>query len=102
MSAVCAAFSHFCYFGGFGDPVLPTLRGVSGAVVTVYAYWDTKGCFLQSLALPRAGHNPCQRRQMTVSTNNGLVNGVVHNLLMQFFTLDCSKIEDLETSFLIL
>ena len=39
--AVYALFSHFCYVGGFGDlgdPVLPTLRGVSGDVVTVYAY----------------------------------------------------------------
>ena len=39
--AVDALFSHFCYFGGFGDrgdPVVPTLRGVSGDVVTVYAY----------------------------------------------------------------
>ena len=34
-------FSHFCYVGGVGDlddPVVPTLRGVSGDVVTVYAY----------------------------------------------------------------
>ena len=34
-------FGHFCYVGGFGDlgdPMLPTLRGVSGDVVTVYAY----------------------------------------------------------------
>ena len=34
-------FSHFWYVGGFGDlsdPVVPTLRGVSGDVVTVYAY----------------------------------------------------------------
>ena len=42
--------------------------------------------FLQSLALLRAVHNPCQRREMTISTNNGLVNGAVHNLPMQFFT----------------
>ena len=38
---VSALFSHFCYVGGFGelgDPVVPTLRGVSGDVVTVYAY----------------------------------------------------------------
>ena len=48
---------------------------------------------MQSLALLRAGHNPCQRREMTVSTNNGRVNGPVHNLLMQFFTLGSSKIE---------
>ena len=71
--AAYALSSHFCPVGGFGDlgdPVVPNLRGVSGDVVTVYA-----------------GHNPCQRREMTVSTNNGLVNGPVHNLLMQFFTL---------------
>ena len=39
--AVYAFFSHFCYVGGFcdlGDPVLPTLRGASRAVLTVYAY----------------------------------------------------------------
>ena len=54
---------------------------------------------MQSLALPRAVHNPCQRREMTVSTNNGLVNGPVHNLLMQFFNLDSSKIEVFETCF---
>ena len=36
---------------------------------------------------------------MTVSTNNGLVNGPVHNLLMQFFTLGGSKIEVFETYF---
>ena len=40
-SAVYALSSHFCYVGGFGnlgDPVVPTPRGVSGDVVTVYAY----------------------------------------------------------------
>ena len=34
-------FNHFWYvggFGGLGDPVVPTLRAVSGDVVTVYAY----------------------------------------------------------------
>ena len=39
--AVYALFSHFCYVGGFGDladPVVSTLRGVSGDVVTIYAY----------------------------------------------------------------
>ena len=46
-----------------------------------------------------AVHNPCQRREMTVSTNNGLVNGPVHNLLMQFFTPGSSKIEVFETCF---
>ena len=39
--AVYALFSHFWYVGGFGDlgdPVVPTLRGASGDVVTIYAY----------------------------------------------------------------
>ena len=38
--AVYALFRHFCdvgVFGGLGDPVVPTPRGVSGDVVTVYA-----------------------------------------------------------------
>ena len=51
---------------------------------------------MQSLALPVAVHDPCQRREMTVSTNNDLVNGEV---LMQFFTLGSSKIEIFETCF---
>ena len=55
--------------------------------------------FLLSLALPRAGQNPCQRREMTVSTNNGVMNGPVHDLLLQFFTLGNSKIEVLEAYF---
>ena len=58
-----------------------------------------EGRFLQSVALLMAVHNPCQRREMTVSTNNGLVNGPVHNLLVQFFTLGSSKIEVFETYF---
>ena len=45
-----------------------------------------EGRFLQSVALLMAVHNPCQRREMTVSTNNGLVNGLVHNLLQAVFT----------------
>ena len=52
---------------------------------------------MQSLALLRAGHNPCQGREMIVSTNNGLVNGPAHNLLLPFFTLYSSKIEVFET-----
>ena len=52
-----------------------------------------EGRFLQSLVLLWAVHNPCQSREMAVSTNNGLVNGPGHNLLMQFFTLGSSKIE---------
>ena len=37
---------------------------------------------------------------MAVSTNNGLVNGLVHNLLVQFFTLGSSKMEVFETCFI--
>ena len=51
--AVYAFFSHFYYVGGFvdlGDPVLPTLRGASRDVETVYAYYDTKGRFLRPIA----------------------------------------------------
>ena len=40
---------------------------------------------------------PCQRRKMVVSTNNDLVNGPVHNLPMQFFTVNSSRIELFET-----
>ena len=36
---------------------------------------------------------------MTISTNNGLVNGPVHNLLVQFSTPGTSKIEVFETCF---
>ena len=39
--AVYALFIHLRHIGGFrdlGDPVVPTPRGVSGNVVTVYAY----------------------------------------------------------------
>ena len=39
--AAHALFGLFWYVGGFGnlgDPVVPTLRGVSGDVVPVYAY----------------------------------------------------------------
>ena len=102
MQFMYARFRHFCYVGGFGnlgDPLLPTARDVSGDVVTVCAYPDTEGRFLQSLASPRAVHNPCQRRKMTVTTNNGLVTRPVHNLVMQFFTPGSSKMEVFETCF---
>ena len=36
---------------------------------------------------------------MAISTNNGLVNGPVHNLLMQLFTQGSSKIEVFELFF---
>ena len=58
-----------------------------------------EGRFLHSVALPRAGEMPCQRREMAVPINNGLVNAPVHNLLMQFFTLGSSKIEVFEPCF---
>ena len=58
-----------------------------------------KDVFLQSPALLRASQSPCQRREMPVSTNNGLVNGAVHNVLMHFFTLGSSKIRVSETYF---
>ena len=38
-NAVYAVFSHFCCVGGFGDlsdTMVPTLRGATGDVVTVY------------------------------------------------------------------
>ena len=79
--------------------MVPTLTGVTGDVVTAYAYYDTKRLFLQSVALPMASQCRCQRREMTVSTTNGLVNGPVHNLLMQLFTLGNSKIEVFGTYF---
>ena len=83
-----ALFRHICIVGGFGDlgdPMVATLRGVSGDVVTVYAYYETKRGFFKSLALQRANHNPCQRCEMTDSTKTGLVNGPVYKVLMQFF-----------------
>ena len=36
---------------------------------------------------------------MAISTNKGLVNGPGHNLLMQFFTPDSSKMEVFELCF---
>ena len=60
----------------------------------------TEGRFLQSLALPGAVHNPCQRREMTVSTNNGLVNGASTQPAYAVFSpLGSSKIEVFETCF---
>ena len=49
--AVYAIFSLFCYVGNFGDlgdPVLPTLRGVSRDVVTV-CQLGYEGAFFYSL-----------------------------------------------------
>ena len=44
-------------------------------------------------------HNPCHRREMAVSTNNVLVNGHLHNLLMLFFPYRAQKFEIFETFF---
>ena len=52
LNAVYAIFSLLCYngvFGGFSDPMMPTLSGASGDIVTAYAYQVTKGRFLLSL-----------------------------------------------------
>ena len=32
-------------FGDLGDPVVPPPRGVSGEIVTVYAYWIREDVF---------------------------------------------------------
>ena len=65
----------------------------------LYSYYDTKGRFWSSLALSKASQNPCHQREMTVSANHGRVSGPVHNLLVQFFTLNSSKIEVFKTYF---
>ena len=51
-------FMHFSAIFGMlgvmatlGDPVVPTLRGVSGDVVTVHAYWDMEGRFFAVFSL---------------------------------------------------
>ena len=72
--AVYALLSHFCYVGVFrdlGDPV-PTLRGVSGDVVTVYANYDTKRHFFAVSSLAQSRSKPGHRHEMTVSTKNRL------------------------------
>ena len=69
---VSAIFRYVGGFGDLGDPMLPTQRGVSVAVMTVGACQDEKGRFSQSLALPRAGQNLCETREKTVFTNKGV------------------------------
>ena len=57
---------------------------------------------MRSLALPGAGHGPCERHKITVSTNNGLrlcMKWYTHNQLVQFFTLGSPKIEVFVTYF---
>ena len=64
--AVSALFGHFCYVSGFGDlgdPVLPTLRGVSGDVVILYAYSDTKRTFFAVCSLARGRSKPVPKTQ---------------------------------------
>ena len=55
--------------------------------------------FLTLFGFGGGGGSPKGRREMAISTNNGLVDGPVHNLLVQFFTLGSSKIEVFETCF---
>ena len=100
---IYALFSHFCYVGGFGnlgDPMLPTLRGVSGDVVTAYIDKDTKGRFLQSVARrgpvkTHAKDTKCVFPPIMAYKSEW----AVHNLLIEFFTLGSSKIEVFETYF---
>ena len=64
--AVYALFSHFCFVGGFGDlgdPVLPTLRGASGDVVTVYTYWHAKGRFFAVCSLAEGRSKPMPKKR---------------------------------------
>ena len=59
--AVYALFRHFRYVGAFGDlgdPVVPTMRGVSGDVVTTYAYYDTRGGFFAVCSLGEGRSKP--------------------------------------------
>ena len=86
---------------------------MSAFLATLLTPWCKWGCcgsicllgyertfFLQSLALPRAVQGPCERRKITVSTNNRLhVHGLVHNMLLLFFTLGSSKIEKMNLFF---
>ena len=97
--AVYALLSHFWYVGGFGDlgdPVVPTLRGDNICLL------EYKRTFFAFSSLAEGRLMPVRKTQMSVSTNNGLVNGLVHNLPLQFFTLDSSKSKFLKIIFLIL
>ena len=57
-----------------------------------------------SLVLPRAGHGPCQGREVTVSTNNGLhvCMGRFTACNMQIFPLGSSETQVSKTICLIL
>ena len=81
------ALVHFMHF----SPIFAMLAVLATLVTPCYKGCEWGCCdsicllgyerlfFLQSVALPRAGQTPCQRRKMTVSTNNGPVNGPLHN-----------------------
>ena len=100
--AVYALSSHFCYVGGFGDlgePVVPTLRGVSGGCCDSICLLGYERSFFAVSSLAGSRSQPVPKTRNDVSTNNGLVNGPVHNLRIQFFTLGSSKIEVFETCF---
>ena len=47
-------------------------RGQEMHLGALHAYQETKGRFLRSLALLRAGQGPCEKCEITVSTNSGL------------------------------
>ena len=65
-------------------------------VAKVYAHWDTKGHFLQSVILPKGAQNPCQTQEISFCTNNGL-----HELMDRCTTYSwkAQKIEVFETLF---
>ena len=54
--------------------------------------WSGVAPFLQYVALPRTGQAPCKRRNHHFHQEwLTCVHGLVHNLLMQFFTFGNSK-----------
>ena len=90
-------FAMLAVFGDLGDPVVPTLRGVSGDVVTVYAYSDTKGRFFAICSSTKGRTMPVPKKQ----------NDCFHQSCPSewagtqpaFFTLGSPKIEVFETCF---
>ena len=54
---------------------------------------------MQSIALLSSGQCRWQRCEMGVSTNNGMVNGLVYKVLMPLFVPGSSKIKVFESCF---
>ena len=72
-SAIFALSVFFCDLSNSVAPtVAPTLRGATGGFVTPVQAQKRKNVFLQPLALPKAGHGLCDRREMILSTKVGL------------------------------